>query len=324
VIGAGLIADADGSAEYRAVRAAIQGIQLRRTGHAAQAADMLENADVSGRSNSQAAQLVRLHLAHALRNQGDYVRAAEIYRGLLGGPFAAGAHYWLCDFDYLNGRFATAVAALVGQRGGSAAEEGERLRLIGHIWRVNARFEEAAEVYREAIALARGEGMVAAEAKALANLAQTACWSGDAVGVSEAASQARELLDLVPNPVELVKVRSAEATAAAIAGDLVACRDAIGDTRRLADEIGYRGGHNLADVADIVSGVLSGDLDLARLRRSELDERTRESGGNTYWVPIVTCWLDGVETALGHRPAVEWIDDPSASLRRWDDVVTRR
>lgn len=324
VIGAGLVADVDGSAEYRAIRATIQGVQLRRTGRAAQAVEVLESADAGSSATGHAAQLVRLHLAHALRNHGDYIRAADIYRDLLDGPFDAGARYWLCDYDYLNGRFTTAVATLGSQRGGTAEAEGERLRLVGHILRVNARFAEAAESYVEAITLARGEGLVAAEAKALANLAQTTCWSGDMAEVAETADQARELLELVPNPVELVKVRSAEAIAAAIAGDTLTWRDALDDTRRLTDEIGYRGGHNLADVADIVASVLSGDLDRARQRRGELDERTRDSGGNTYWVPIVTCWLDGIETAAEHHPGVEWLDGPSACLRRWDDVVTHR
>jgi hypothetical protein len=35
-------------------------------------------------------------------------------------------------------------------------------------------------------------------------------------------------------------------------------------TRELADGIGYRGGHNLADVAEILTSVLAGDADEAR------------------------------------------------------------
>lgn len=323
-IGAGLSDGAAGVPEYRAIRAAIQGVQLRRTGHAPEAVTALDGAGAGMTPGSLTAQLVRLHLAHALRNQGDYSGAAELYRDLLGGEFDAAARYWLSDYDYLNGRFATALAALQGQPSRDAADEGERLRLIGHIWRVNARFDEATESYTEAIALARGEGLAAAEAKALANLAQTACWSGDTATVSEAASQARELLDVVPNPVELVKIRSAEAVASAMAGAPVAAREAVGDTRRLADGIGYRGGHNLADVAEALLGVLAGDHDSARRIRFQLDERTRTSGGNTYWVPVVTCWIDGVNAAAESRPAVDWIDGPAVSLERWAELVAHR
>lgn len=323
-IGAGLTVSAMGVPEFRAIRAAIQGVQLRRIGRAPDAVGVLDGADAGVGSGSLVAQLVRLHLAHALRNQGDYTRAAEIYRGLLGGEFDAAARYWLCDYDYLNGRFATALAVLRDQRSRDAADEGERLRLIGHIWRVNARFREATDAYIEAIALASGEGLAAAEAKALANLAQTACWSGDTATVSEVAGQARELLDLVPNPVELVKIRSAEAIASAMVGDPAVAWEAVGETRRLADEIGYRGGHNLADVAEILLGALAGDHDGARRTRSELDERTRTSGGNTYWVPIVTSWIDGVDTAVEHRPAIDWVDGPATSLGRWAEVVVLR
>ncbi|MFD8384989.1 tetratricopeptide repeat protein [Streptomyces sp. NPDC059679] len=323
-IGAGLTASAADTPEFRAIRAAIQGVQLRRIGRAPEAVEVLDGADADLSSDSLTAQLVRLHLAHALRNQGDYTRAAQIYRELTEGEFGTAARYWLCDYDYLNGRFAPALATLRNQASHDAADEGERLRLVGHIWRVNARFGEATDAYTEAIALAHGEGLAAAEAKALANLAQTACWAGDTATVSEAAAQARELLDLVPNPVELVKIRSAEAVASAMSGNPITAWEAISDTRRLTDEIGYRGGHNLADVADILLGVLAGDPDGARRTRSDLDERTRTSGGNTYWVPIVTSWIDGVERAAEHSPAVDWVDGPAASLGRWAEAVASR
>lgn len=323
-LGAGLTGAPVGLPEYRAIRAAIRGVQLRRTGRVEEAIELLGGAAGGVRHGGRTAQLVRIHLAHALRNHGDYTQAAEIYRGLVGGEFDAAARYWLSDFDYLNGRFAAALASLHEQPVRGPEDEGERLRLTGHIWRVNARFEEATSVYHEAIGLARREGLAAAEAKALANLAQTACWSGDTAAVADAAGRARELLDLVPNPVELVKLRSAEAVAHAMAGDVGAARSAVGDTRHLADGIAYRGGHNLADVAEILLGVLAGDHEGARRTRSELDARTRTSGGNTYWVPIATSWIDGSLAAAEHLPAVGWVDGPVASLGRWAAVVTRR
>ncbi|MEV5685751.1 tetratricopeptide repeat protein [Streptomyces sp. NPDC052164] len=323
-LGAGLTSGAAGGPEYRAVRTAIRGVQLRRTGRAPEAVAVLDGADAELSPDGATARLIRLHRAHALRNKGDYNSAAEIYQGLLGGEFDAPARYWLSDYDYLNGRFAVALEALRGRRGRDAADEGERLRLIGHIWRVNACFDKAGAAYTEAIALARDEALASAEAKALANLAQTACWTGDTATVSEAADRARELLDVIPNPVELVKIRSAEAVVSAVAADPDAAWEAVADTRRLADGIGYRGGHNLADVAEILLGVLAGDHDGARQVRSRLDERTSASGGNTYWVPIVTSWLDGIDTAAGHRPAVGWVDGPEPSLGRWAEVAAPR
>ncbi|MFF1902816.1 tetratricopeptide repeat protein [Kitasatospora sp. NPDC058218] len=322
-LGAGLTAEPVATPEYRAVLAAIRGVQLRRTGHAADAVTLLVGAGEGVRSGSPTEQLVRIHLAHALRNHGDYTEAAEIYRALLGGDFDAAARYWLCDFDYLNGRFGTALGALREQRSRGPEDEGEQLRLIGHIWRVNARFDEATAAYTEAIDLARREDLAAAEAKALANLAQTVCWSGDTGAVRAATTRARELLDLVPNPVELVKLRSAEAVAHAVAGDARAATEAVGGTRQLADGIGYRGGHNLADVAQILLRVFGGDHDGARRTRAELDARTRRSGGNTYWVPIVTSWMEGVPKAVEHDPRIEWVDGPAVSLGRWAEVVAR-
>ncbi|MFJ1708399.1 hypothetical protein [Kitasatospora sp. NPDC088346] len=323
-LGTGLSAERAAAPEYRAVVAAIRGVQLRRTGRAADAVELLGTAGEGVRPGSATAQLVQIHLAHALRNHGDYTEAAQIYRALVGGEFDTAARYWLCDFDYLNGRFGTALGSLREQRSRGPEDEGERLRLIGHIWRVNARFDEAAAVYGQAIDLARREGLAAAEAKALTNLAQTACWSGDTAVVADAAARARDLLDLVPNPVELVKIRSAEAVALGVAGEAGAAGEAVRGTRELADGIGYRGGHNLADVAQILLGVLGGDHDGARRTRAELDARTRRSGGNTYWVPIVTSWIDGVPEATEHDLRVDWVDGPAVSLGRWAEVSTRR
>ncbi|MFJ9772291.1 tetratricopeptide repeat protein [Kitasatospora sp. NPDC101157] len=323
-LGAVLPAERAGTPEYRAVLAAVRGVQLRRTGHAAEAVGLLHGVGEGLPQGSPTAQLVQIHLAHALRNHGDYTKAAEIYRALLGGEFDAVARYWLCDYDYLNGRFGAALDSLRKQRSRGPEDEGERLRLIGHVWRVNARFDEARAAYAEAIDLARREGLAAAEAKALANLAQTACWAGEVDAVADAATRARDLLDLVPNPVELVKIRSAEAVAHAVAGDAGAAVEAVGGTRRLADGIGYRGGHNLADVAQILTGVLGGDHDGVRRTRAELDARTRRSGGNTYWVPIVTSWIEGVPQATEHDPRVEWIDGAAVALGRWAEVATRR
>ncbi|MBB5938725.1 hypothetical protein [Streptomyces zagrosensis] len=323
-LGAGLTDDATGAPEFGALRAAIRGVQLRRTGRAREAVSVLAGADAGVRPDSVAAQLVRIHLAHALRNQGDYASASAIYRGLLDGEFDAAARYWLCDYDYLNGRFATALAALQAQQSRDAADEGERLRLTGHIWRVNACFSAATDAYTAAVELAHGQGLAAAEAKALTNVAQTACWLGDTATVAEVADQARDLIDLVPNPVELVKIRSAEAVAAAMAGDEATTRQMIRDTRRLADSIGYRGGHNLADVADILLEARDGDHERARRLRSDLDARTRTSGGNTYWVPIATSWIDSAEVAHQQHPDIDWVDGPAAALGRWAQVAAPR
>jgi hypothetical protein len=314
--------DEPASPQVQAVNAAIEGVLLRRSGDPGQAVAVLEQADRAVEADSEIGHLVRLHLAHALRNTGDYTKAAEIYRALLGGPFTDTARYWLCDHDYLNGRFIRAMAELRAWQGRTPADEGERLRLVGHISRVNALFDQAAETYSAAIELAGTHGLAAAEAKALVNLAQTACWSGDVEAVATCAVRARELLGLVPNPVELVKLRAAEAIAAAIEGDGDASALAVDETRQLADDIGYRGGHNLADVASIVLDVRADDQDRARHTLHDLAERTRMSGGNTYWVPIAASWIDGIEPDEVDWPEIAWLDGPDRTLRRWARVVT--
>lgn len=302
--------------ELGCLDAAIQGIVLRRKGDAPGAVDVLHHMANRAAPQSRAGQLARLHLAHALRNTGDYEQAASLYRELVDTDFGAVASYWLCDNDYLNGRFQRALRALGSWHGRDVASEGERLRLVGHIARVNARFDQATASYLEAIALAHEDGLAAAEAKALVNLAQTKCWSGDVRAIEEIALRARVLLDLVPNPVELVKLRSAEAAVMLIADDHESASTAIEETRLLSDEIAYRGGHNLADVIAILVDARAGEVEAAQRTLRGLHERTIGSGGNYYWVPIAATWIPGAVEYGGQWHDIEWLDGPE-SLGRW-------
>jgi hypothetical protein len=67
------------SGEASALRAAIEGIVSRRAGKPRDAVALLDRADEGLPAGSVTGQLVRLHLAHALRNTGDYRRAADTY-----------------------------------------------------------------------------------------------------------------------------------------------------------------------------------------------------------------------------------------------------
>ena len=85
--------------------------------------------------------------------------------------------------------------------------------------------------------------------------------------------------------------------------------------------IGYRGGYNLADVATILTAALAGTADDGRAVLADLDERTRSSGGNSYWVPIATTWLGGVDAAAASSPEVPWLDGAAGALGRWAQAL---
>lgn len=95
----------------------------------------------------------------------------------------------------------------------------------------------------------------------------------------------------------------------------------IGKARRLADDIAYRGGHHLADVGSILLATRTGDRESARRTLRHLHERTRASGGNTYWVPIVASWIDDLRPEEVDWPAIGWLDGDDATLRRWARVA---
>ncbi|MBX2813809.1 MAG: tetratricopeptide repeat protein [Myxococcales bacterium] len=315
-----LLFDIPGTLPFRSLSAALEGVYLRRTGQAKDAVDVLEEAARTATPNSEVWQLIRLHLAHALRNTGEYSRASEIYMGLIGSNFDTTARYWLCDFDYLQARYTSALDALRRLVLNDDAAEGERLRLLGHIFRVNAKFSEAIRYYEQAATLAAEKGLVAAETKALVNVAQTACWLGDVEVVEKAAKVAWELEDLVPNPVEKVKLRAAKSVLSILTGKYNEGRMSIQDTRELADEIHYTGGHNLADVAEILVEVIQENYKSAQALLQNLLQRTRASGGNTCWVSIANVWLEKDEASFG-LPTIDWIDGANETLKRWRKII---
>ena len=116
-----------------------------------------------------------LHRAHARRVAGRYADAAHDYQALAepSGRFAQEARYWLADYQFLDGQFSTALAALAELDDAPADLRGEVLRLQGHVFRVNALFDRAEAYYRQALELARKTANPAAEGKALTDLVQT-------------------------------------------------------------------------------------------------------------------------------------------------------
>jgi hypothetical protein len=76
-------------------------------------------------------------------------------------------------------------------------------------------------------------------------------------------------------------------------------------------------------VASVLLDALFGNEEHARRTLGGLDERTCTSGGNTYWVPIAACWVDGVDSAIASQPDVDWVDGPGHTLRRWAALVAR-
>jgi tetratricopeptide (TPR) repeat protein len=92
------------------------------------------------------------------------------------------------------------------------------LRLKGHVYRVNALFDQVEAHYREALELARDTASIAAEGIALADLVQTLAWCQPAEA-RRIGERALEINDSLRNQVEIVKIRAATAVALANLGD---------------------------------------------------------------------------------------------------------
>ncbi|MDR2378177.1 MAG: hypothetical protein LBD70_01945 [Bifidobacteriaceae bacterium] len=305
--------------ELSSLQNLVRGILLRRAGKPTEALVALDQAEVAGGSELLTA-AIRVHRAHVLRNLGHYKQAVAIYSGQTGGPMAREATLWLGDYKYLNGRFNEALDA-ARQCGGEDGLGREAARLQAHVMRVNAMFEQARRAYQDLVERSEVAGDLPAQAKALTGLAQTVCWI-DPWQVDQICSQAEEILSLVPNSVENVKLTQARAIAAVIV-DAEGSSPLVEKVKAAALAVEYKGGLNLYDLAVCLRSARMGEVAEFEKAATSLQARTAEQGGNTYWAPIVRSWVEDPDRSASPRPAnaPDWLGDGAAVASRWRDVA---
>lgn len=302
----------DGDSAMSAVLLGLQGARERRQGQLEKATELMNKALSVPSLPGDLRRFLILHRSHALRVAGRYREAADGYRELTEEPgaFTDHARYWLADYDFLQGRF-PAVLASLDALPASGDLLGEVLRLRGHVYRVNALFDQAEANYKEALELARQTSNKAAEGKALTDLMQTAAWlqPATALGYRQAATEVNEALQ---NKVELVKIHAASAVAFAQSGDQEQAAAEIAHGLTLTEECGYPGGQVWCWSARVVHKLKAHDDNGAAAAADRVTAITGELLGNRFWSEI-TLWWTGI------RPEVhsDWLDGPDAARARW-------
>lgn len=262
-----------------------------------------------------------LHRAHALRVAGEYAAAARDYDLLAeqNTIFRSEAIYGAADYDFLDGRFDDARAALDRLREPPADLQGEILRLRGHVFRVNGLFSQAERCYRDALNLARDVNNMAAEGKALTDLVQTLAWCHPS-GVAEFYEKAVEVNSIVRNRVELVKLHAAKAVTSAALDDYQAAEEQISNGLDLTREIAYPGGEIWCWTARSFMKLRQGDLAGCEEAASQVGRVVELVGGNRFWAEI-TAWWSAVEDRV--QPTARWIEGRAETRDRWIRVGSR-
>jgi tetratricopeptide (TPR) repeat protein len=316
--GWGLLPDlpTEGGGPVAALALGLQGARERRSGQLANAIALMDAALGQPGLPPNLHRFLLLHHAHALRVAGRYVDAATDYQHLWQAPgdFSQDAGYWLADYSFLQGRFNEALSALDQLTEEPAELRGEILRLKGHVYRVNALFDQAEASYRDALSLASDTANLAAEGKALTDLAQTLSWHRpkDAQQIQPRAVEVNEALR---NTVEIVKLHAATAITQANLGDLDSADTEIERGLNLAQECGYTGGLVWCWTARTLNQLKRGDTDSARESAARLATIVSELQGNRFWSEIVNWWLnDGGERAAS---STSWLDGEQAARTRW-------
>ncbi|MBV9012532.1 MAG: hypothetical protein JO272_10865 [Pseudonocardiales bacterium] len=321
--GWGLLADLP-SKEYGLISAlliGVRGAKERRSGRLGNSIALMSAALGRPGLPPKLHRFLLLHRAHALRVAGRYADAGWDYRVLweTRGDFMSDAGYWLADYNFLQGKFAEALADLGRLPGGAVELRGEILRLRGHVYRVNALFDRAEGSYREALDLARETGNLNAEGKALTDLVQTLAWCRPAAAL-DMTGRARETNEAVRNLVEIVKLRAAMAVALTRLGHLEEAHAEIERGLSLTDECGYPGGLVWCWVARAFTEIKPTEIkrsgaDGGRDAAARVAEIVADLGGNRFWSEIVDWWV-GVERNE-HDSHTEWLEGRDAARARW-------
>ncbi len=193
---------------------------------------------------------------------------------------------------------------------------GEVLRLKGHVFRVNGLFDQAEARYREALELARDTANVAAEGKALTDLAQTLSWSRPSDEL-DLRPRALETNMALRNQVEVVKLRAASAVALTKIGNHADAAAQIQEGSDLARQCGYRGGLVWCQVAQAFNQLARDDDDSARATARTLAGTVSELQGNRFWSEIVNWWIDPAANGQDQAATTNWLDGIDAAKARW-------
>ncbi|HEX5406901.1 MAG TPA: hypothetical protein VFX16_31895 [Pseudonocardiaceae bacterium] len=177
-------------------------------------------------------------------------------------------------------------------------------------------FADAEQCYRHALAIAKDTANVAAEGKALTDLAQTLAWYRPSEALT-VADRAREVNQEIRNQVELVKVHAAVAVAATLTYQYDRATTEIEHGLLLTQECGYPGGQIWCWAARAFLAVARSDDAGYGDAVARVEAISDELGGNRFWADIVAWWTDQVSTA---GPA-QWIDGEDSARSRWKDVT---
>jgi tetratricopeptide (TPR) repeat protein len=307
--------------ELTAFLQGLSGARERRSGNVRTAISELDRALAGDGLSAGLRAFLLLHRAHALRVAGDYAAAARDY-GLLAEQntiFRYEAIYGAADYDFLDGRFDDAQAALDRLREPPADLQGEILRLRGHIFRVNGLFSRAERCYRDALDLAREVNNMAAEGKALTDMVQTLAWHRPS-DVSRFYEKAVEVNSAIRNRIELVKLYAAKAVASAALNDYREAEEQIIRGLELTREIAYPGGEVWCWTARSFAKLRQDDLEGCGEAASHVSRVVEIVGGNRFWAEI-TAWWSATEDRI--QPTTRWLEGRAETRERWIMVGVR-
>ncbi|WP_395107962.1 phosphotransferase [Actinomadura sp. SCN-SB] len=191
-----------------------------------------------------------------------------------------------------------------------------RADMLGHSNLHNARFEEAAAMFRLAFDHARRVHAPLWEARAIRGLALALMWF-DPARTLRILPQARELNQTVGELIGIAHCDLAESMACALLGEMASADELLDAAVRRYDELGAVGELVPTEAVQVLFHAASGHTGEAVAIARRLAEAARfgERVCLPAWVRIIGMWAGVPDPAAG--TSVRWLDGDEVTLRRW-------
>lgn len=223
--------------------------------------------------------------ANMVRLSGDYKQADVLYRTLIESQIEDNKYNKLlvkvqrqyADLKFLQGDFKAALELLEEAKrlsNNDPIEDGETLRVMGHIYRFNWMFKEAEHHYKLSLAIAKEHKMFGLEGKLYTNFTELYSWYNSEMAL-QYGQQSVELNEMLRSPIELGKTYAALAIAY-ISVDDKKSKEYADMACEIQKNGNYKSGVLFGEVAKGYLGHKNGDVNMMEDAIQNMKEIIRE------------------------------------------------
>ncbi|WP_285697371.1 phosphotransferase [Actinomadura sp. NBRC 104412] len=259
----------------------------------------------------------RAHVTGRVMEAGRHLSAI----GLENSHIGASALFGQADNALRRGEY-VAVEELMERASGAGLDKIRVADMLGHTYIHNARFEDAAALFRRTLDEARAASAPLWEARAMRHLALALMWYAPERTL-DLTPAARELNDAVGELIGVAQCDLAASMAHALQGEHDRAAELLEEAARRYEELGATAELTPAEAIRVLQYAAAGRGEEASAIAQRLAEATRHGEPECLpvWVVVTGLWA-GLRHPETSAP-VRWLGDLDATMRRWRRPLER-